>query len=80
MNLILTVALAALAGLTWNWTTGDAPMSYWLTGAFYVGSTLGADLLERAWDWRTARRRASRTSRPASVRHRKPTTHTRSPR
>lgn len=71
VNLILTAALAALAGLTWNWTTGNAPMSYWLMGTFYGGATLGAELLERAWDWRTARRKAARNALPVPARHRK---------
>lgn len=71
MNLILTAALAALAGLAWNVATGNAPMSYWLMGAFYVGATLGAELLERAWDWRTARRKAARGARPVPVRRRR---------
>lgn len=71
MNLILTVVLATLAGLTWNWTTDNQPMSYWLMGGFYVGATLGAELLERAWDWRTARRKAARSA-PVPARHRRP--------
>lgn len=60
MNLILTAALAAIAGLSWNWATGYAPMSYWLMWAFFIGSCAGAELLEWVWERRRERRRRAR--------------------
>lgn len=62
MNIILTAVLATVAGLTWNWTTGNAPMSYWLMGGFFIASSAGADLLELAWQWHRGRRRTIRRS------------------
>jgi hypothetical protein len=60
VNLILTAVFATIAGLGWNWATGNAPMSYWLMGSFFVGSCLLADSVEWVWDCRAERRRRDR--------------------
>lgn len=60
MNVILTAVFATIAGLGWNWATGNAPMSYWLMGSFFVGSCLLADSVEWVWDRRAERRRLAR--------------------
>lgn len=60
MNIILTAVLATIAGLSWNWATDNQPMSYWLMGGFFIGSSLSADLLELAWQWHRGRRRVGR--------------------
>lgn len=61
MTILLTAAIATLAGLTWNWTTDNQPMTYWLMGAFFIGSSVAADLLDRLWErWRLRHRAARR--------------------
>lgn len=60
MNVILTTAFATIAGLAWNWTTNNQPMSYWQMGGFFVGSCLLADLVEWVWDRRRERHRRAR--------------------
>jgi len=60
VNLILTAVFATIAGLGWNWATGNAPMSYWLMGSFFVGSCLLADFVEWVWDRRAEHRRRAR--------------------
>jgi len=57
VNTLIAVALAGMAGLGWFWLADGTPMPYWVMVAFVLGSSLGADLAERALEWRRARRR-----------------------
>jgi uncharacterized membrane protein len=71
VNILLTAALAAIAGVAWNWATDNQPMTYWLMGVLIVGSSLAAELLEQTWRWSRARRRPGRRA------HARPTPKTR---
>lgn len=60
MNFIVTAVLATVCGLSWNWATGNQPMSYWLMGVFLIGSCAGADFIGWFLERRRARRRRVR--------------------
>ena len=66
MNLLLSIALGVIAGLTWNVTTHNQALNYWQMGGLYFGATAAADLMLWALEQRRARRR--RTHRAVVVR------------
>ena len=60
MTILLSLAFAAVAGLSWQWTADGVQMSYWQMGGCYFASTIAAEVLAWAWEQRRMRRRRSR--------------------